>query len=190
MAGTSVLIAGRPAPIASVSVGRIDAIVPYDVPLNTQHQVIVQKGPVATVPEMVTVAPAQPAIFTQDKSGVGQGSVYALRADDTQVLADAANPVTTGDNILIQCAGLGAVSPPVDAGTVTPDSPPSMTVNAVKVTIGGVDAPVTFAGLQPGLTGVYQVRATVPDGVSSCSNVPVLVSAAGQLSQGVTIAVY
>jgi uncharacterized protein (TIGR03437 family) len=190
LAGTSVLIAGRPAPIASVSDGRIDAIVPYDVPPNTQHQIIVQKGAVATVPETVTVAPAQPAIFTQDKSGTGQGSVYVLRADGTQVLANAANPVATGDNILIQCAGLGAVSPGVDAGTVTPDSPPSMTVNAVKVTIGGVDAPVTFAELQPGLTGVYRVRATVPDGVGAGNDVPIIISAAGQLSQGVTIAVH
>ena len=103
---------------------------------------------------------------------------------------DAANPVATGDNILIQCAGLGAVNPAVDAGTVTPDSPPPVTVNAVKVSIGGVDAPVTFAGLQPGLTGVYQVRATVPIEVGAGNGVQVILIAAGQLSQGVTIAVH
>src|SRR5450432_2538794 len=108
LAGTSVLIAGRPAPLVSVSDGRIDAIVPYDVPPNTQHQVIVQKGAVATVPETVTVAPAQPAVFTQDKSGTGQASVYAVRDDGTQVLADGANPVTPGDSIVIECAGLGS----------------------------------------------------------------------------------
>ena len=153
LAGTSVLIAGRPAPIVSVSDGRIDAIVPYDVPPNTQHQVIVQKGAVATVPETVTVAPAQPAVFTQDKSGTGQASVYAVRADGTQVLADAANPVTAGDSIVIQCAGLGAVNPAVAAGAATPDSPPSVTVNAVTVSIGGVDAPVTFAAPRARIDG-------------------------------------
>ena len=116
--------------------------------------------------------------------------MYTLRTDGTQVLVDAANPVTAGDNILIQCAGLGAVDPAVEAGTVTPDSPPSTTVNAVTVSIGGVDAPVTFAGLQPGLTGVYQVRAMVPIGVNTGSDVPMIVSAAGQLSQGVAIAVH
>ncbi len=189
LAGTSVLIAGRPAPLVSVSDGRIDAIVPYDVPPNTQHQVIVQKGAVATVPETVTVAPAQPAIFTQDKSGTGQASVYAVRDDGTQVLADAANPVTAGDSIVIQCAGLGAVNPAVAAGTSAPDSPLSATVNTVTVSIGGVDAPVTSAALEPGLTGVYQVQATVPNGVSAGSAVPIIVSAAGQLSQAVTIAV-
>lgn len=190
LAGTSVLIAGRPAPIVSVSDTRIDAIVPYDVPPNTQHQVIVQKGAVATVPETVTVAPAQPAVFTQNKSGTGQASVFAVQADGTQVLADAANPVAAGDTIVIQCAGLGAVTPAVAAGTVTPDSPPSVTVNAVTVTIGGVPAAVTSSGLAPGLTGVYQVQAKVPNGVSAGSGVPIIVSAAGQLSQPVTIAIH
>jgi uncharacterized protein (TIGR03437 family) len=190
LAGASVLIAGRAAPIVSVSDGRIDAIVPYDVPPNTQHQVIVQNGAAVTVPETVTVAPAQPAIFSEDKSGAGQGSVYGVRADGTQVLADAASPVGVGDSLVIRCAGLGAVNPAVDAGAAAPDAPPSATVNTVKVSIGGVDAPVTFAGLMPGLTGVYQVRATVPEGVSAGSAVPVILSAAGQLSQAVTIAVH
>jgi len=190
LAGTSVLIAGRPAPIVSVSDSRVDAIVPYDVPPNTQHQVIVQKGSVATVPETVTVAPAQPAVFTQNKSGTGQASVFAVQADGTQVLADAANPVAAGDTIVIQCAGLGAVTPAVAAGSVTPDSPPSVTVNAVTVTIGGLPAVVTFARLSPGLTGVYQVQAKVPNGVSAGSAVPIAVSAAGRLSQPVTIAIH
>ena len=57
------------------------------------------------------------------------------------------------------------------------------------MTIGGVDAPVTFAGLQPGLTGVYQVRTTVPIR-GSAGGVPIIVSAAGQLTEGVTIAVH
>jgi len=190
LAGAAVLIAGRPAPIISVSDARIDAIVPYDVPPNTQHQVIVQKGAVATVPETVTVAPAQPAVFTPNKSGTGQASVFAVQADGSQVLADAANPVAAGDTIVIQCAGLGAVTPAVAAGTVTPDSPPSTTMTPVTVSIGGVDAPVTQSALAPGLTGVYQVRVTVPNGVSAGSAVPIVVSAAGQLSQPVTIAIH
>ena len=189
LAGASVLIAGRLAPVSSVSDGRIDAIVPYDVPPNTQHQVIVQKGAVTTVPQTVTVAPAQPAIFTEDKSGTGQASVYAAQDDGTQILADSAHPVTAGDNIVIQCAGLGTVDPAVPAGAPAPDSPPSVTVNAVTVSIGGVNAPVTSAQLAPGLTGVYQVQARVPAGVDAGPAVPIVVSAAGQLSPAVTIAV-
>ena len=62
------LIAGRLAPLLSVSEGRIDAIVPYDVPPNTSLQLLVLKGTVPTLPEPVNTAPAQPAIFTKDKS--------------------------------------------------------------------------------------------------------------------------
>ena len=47
-----------------------------------------------------------------------------------------------------------------------------------------------WARLAPGLTGIYQVQAKVPNGVSAGSAVPIVVSAAGQLSQPVTIAIH
>jgi uncharacterized protein (TIGR03437 family) len=65
-----------------------------------------------------------------------------------------------------------------------------VTVNAVTVTIGGVPAVVTQSALAPGLTGVYQVQAKVPSGVSAGNAEPIVVSAAGQLSQPVTIAIH
>jgi uncharacterized protein (TIGR03437 family) len=189
LGGTSVLMAGRELPLVRVSGDRIDAIIPYDVPANTQHQLIVQTGSSTTTPEPVTVAPAQPAIFTADKTGSGQGQIYVVTADGPPALADASHPVKAGDTILIQCAGLGAVDPPVNAGTSSPDSPPSRTVNAVSVKIGGVDATVSFAGLAPGSTGVYQVNVTVPQGVTAGAAVPVVLSVAGQISPPVTITV-
>jgi uncharacterized protein (TIGR03437 family) len=39
-------------------------------------------------------------------------------------------------------------------------------IDPVTVTIGGVNAPVFFAGLIPGFTGLYQVNATVPTGIA------------------------
>jgi uncharacterized protein (TIGR03437 family) len=65
------------------------------------------------------------------------------------------------------------------------DSPPS-TVNAVTLTIGGVSAPVSFAGLLPGLAGVYQVQSTVPNGVSSGGPAQFVLTVAGQASDPVT----
>ncbi len=103
---TSDLIAGSIAPLVSVSSARIDAVVPYGVPPNTQQQVIVQHGAAITPPEPVTVAAAQPAIFTQDKSGSGQASVFVIQADGSKTLADPAHPASAGDAITIQCAGL------------------------------------------------------------------------------------
>ncbi len=110
--------------------------------------------------------------------------------DQTQILADAANPGTAGDYIVIYCTGLGEVSPPVKAGTAAPLDHVTQTVNPVSVTIGGVPAQVMFAGLNPGFAGLYQVNAVVPQGVAPGSAVTVSLAEAGQLSPPVTMAVH
>jgi len=59
----------------------------------------------------------------------------------------------------------------------------------VTVTIGGLAAPVTFAGLAPGLAGVYQVNAQVPAGVVANDAVPVVITQGNLQSNTATIAV-
>jgi uncharacterized protein (TIGR03437 family) len=56
--------------------------------------------------------------------------------------------------------------PPAD-GAAVPGSPLFQTVAQVQATIGGIGAPVTFAGLTPTLAGLYQVNVQVPAGVTS-----------------------
>ena len=115
--------------------------------------------------------------------------IYHLAADGTRVPADSQNPLRVGDRILIQCAGLGAVTPPIAAGIAAPADRPVSTVAQVGVQIGGVDAAVSFAGLIVGQVGVYQVQATVPAGVSPGDAVPVVLGVEGQSSPAVTVVV-
>jgi len=194
--GMQVLLAGRQLALRSTSDGQINAIIPYDVPPNATHQMIVQRGTAASVPEPVTVAAAQPAIFTQDGSGQGLGMVVDMQPDGTQFMVDANDPASAGDTLVIYCAGLGPVDPPVTAGDVAPDST-SQTTNPVTVTIGGVPATVQFAGLAPfsstgpdslDFAGIYQVSVILPDGVTPAPDTPVIVTVAGQDSPPVTIA--
>src|SRR6185369_14888781 len=91
--------------------------------------------------------------------------------------------------ILIECTGLGAVDRPAPAGTAAPETPAAQTVNEVTVTIGGVAARVTFAGLAPGSTGRYQIRAIAPPGVSLGDAVSVQVTVAGQSSVPFTMSI-
>ena len=140
------------------------------------------------MPEPVTVAAAQPAVFTLNQSGQGQGQVFVATAT-TQVLADGSNPAKSGDVVIIWCAGLGAVNPSAVAGSAAPSSPPATTVDTVAVSIGGVNAQVQFAGLVPGFTGLYQINAVVPAGVTPGNDVPVVLSVSGQDSPLVTMAV-
>lgn len=74
-------------------------------------------------------------------------------------------------------------------GAAAPLSPLAYAMGRVSLTIGGVNAPVAFAGLTPGFVGLYQINATVPPGVPPGSQVPVVINVAGQASPPVTMAV-
>jgi uncharacterized protein (TIGR03437 family) len=49
------------------------------------------------------------------------------------------------------------------------------------MTVGGLPAPVGFAGLAPGFASLYQINAIVPEGVTP-GEVDVIVSISGQPS--------
>lgn len=82
----------------------------------------------------------------------------------TQTLANAARPAAAGETLEIYALGLGETIPIVEVGTASP-SPPARAKVTPRLQIGGRDAEISFAGLVPGLAGVYQVNAKVP-GVS------------------------
>ena len=47
------------------------------------------------------------------------------------------------------------------------------------MTIGGIDAPVTFQGLAPGFVGLYQINVTVPSLVRPGEEVPIVLRQSG-----------
>ena len=185
LSGTEVTLAGRPLPLLYASDGQINAQVPYDVPFDIPQQLLVRRGATLSVPETITVAAAQPAIFAKDRSGRGQGVIINAQGE----LVEPPRAARAGDAIVIYCAGLGAVDPPVTSGSAAPDSPLSRTVSPVSVTIGGISAQVLFAGLTPRFSGLYQVNAVVPAGVTPGDAVPVILTVARQMSPQVTMAV-
>ena len=188
LGATQVIMAGQPLPLQFAASGQINAIIPYDVPANATQQVVVVNGPAYSQPEPVIVAPAQPAVFTADASGSGTGIIVDVQPDGSQFVVNAGNPASAGDAIVIYCAGLGPVDPPVAAGSAASLTQLSNTVNPVTVTIGGQSAQVIFGGLAPGFAGLYQVNAIVPSGITPASNVPLVLTVAGQSSAPVTIA--
>jgi uncharacterized protein (TIGR03437 family) len=185
LSGTEVLLGGRNLPLLYTSDGQVNAQVPFDLTVDTQHQVVIRRDTALSVPEVLTVAPAQPAVFTADQSGRGQGVIFRGNA-----VADAANPAHEGDTVVIYCAGLGPVNPPSDAGAPAPVSPLSRLAKPAFVTIGNIPARVDFAGLTPGVAGVYQINAVVPPGVTPGDAVPVIITTSDQSSPPVTMAVH
>jgi uncharacterized protein (TIGR03437 family) len=172
-------------PLLYASDGQVNALIPFGIAVNTQHQIVVQRGGSNTNPAQVTIAPAGPAVFTRDQSGGGQGLVLNAAAR----IVDASDPAAAGDAVVIYCTGLGEVSPPVQEGMPAPADPLSRVTGSVSVTIGGKDAQVIFAGLAPGFAGLYQVNAIVPSGITPASGVDLAITVSGQASQPVTIGV-
>jgi trimeric autotransporter adhesin len=184
-----VALGGIPLPLQFTKGSQINAVLPYNIPVNTVQQLVVEHASLLTIPIKLNVATAQPAIFTTTQSGSGQGAITVYRGVDQQPVADTSNPAGAGDTIIIYCTGLGAVTPAVPAGSMTPADHLTNTVNPASVTIGGLNAPVNFAGLTPGYAGLYQINAVVPKGVVPGDAVPVTATVAGQTSAPVTIAI-
>jgi uncharacterized protein (TIGR03437 family) len=190
MNGTTATVAGIPLPLLYTSDGQVNALMPYGLTSDVTLQLIVQRGNSLSLPEPVRIAPSEPAIFTKDLSGTGQGIVLGVNADGTQYFAQPGSPASSGAVLVIYAAGLGSVNPSLTAGSPAPLSPLSPTTNPVTATIGGVPTQVLFAGLTPGFAGLYQVNAVVPDGVTPGDAVPIVLSVSGQSSPAsVTIAV-
>jgi uncharacterized protein (TIGR03437 family) len=189
LASASLLIAGRLLPLVFTSTGQINAEMPFEVPTGAVYQMVLQRGTKLSVPQTVTVTPAEPGIFTINATGQGQGHIYKFPTPTEQILADASNPATAGDAIVIYCSGLGSVSPPVTDGAATPFDTLRQTVNPVTLTIGGVAANVFFAGLTPGFSGLYQVNAVVPSGIAPGLQIPVILTESSLSSAPVSMAI-
>jgi uncharacterized protein (TIGR03437 family) len=107
-------------------------------------------------------------------------------------------PAKSGDVIQMFLTGLGKATPggdpvgqPIATGTVAPTNgtPLYMTVQKPSVTIGGVPAIVSFSGVAPGNAGLYQINATVPDGVPPNDDVSIVVTMPNGSKDTITIAV-
>jgi len=143
--------AGHPLPLLFASDGQVNAMIPYGIPVNAHYQLVVSRGSSISAPEPVTLAGAQPAIFTTNQSGSGQGAILDLNNQ----LVQPGNPAHANDVVVMYCESLGDVNPAVPAGTAAPGSPPALAANPVTVTIGGVNAVVEWpcskrpAGCEP-----------------------------------------
>jgi minor extracellular serine protease Vpr len=176
-------------PLYYVSQNQVNAVVPFEVSVNTSLQLLVQRGSTYSTPVQVNVAQAQPGIFSATGVVGGAGLIYVYPlAGGQPYLASAAAPAHAGDTIVLYCAGLGGVSPAVADGAA-PGQQLSNTVSTAQLTVGGKSAHVAFAGLAPGFAGLYQVNAVVPSGVQAGASVPVQLTIDGQVSPVITIAV-
>jgi uncharacterized protein (TIGR03437 family) len=184
--GTQVLINGQPVPLLYASGNQVNAIVPYEVGTSGSATVQVVASGASSQPWGMPVAVAAPGVFAVGSVGVGQAA--ALNQDNSP--NSASNPAPRGSVVQFFGTGEGLTSPANVTGGVTPGSGNSTTL-PVTVMIGGIGAVVTYQGSAPAeVSGVMQVNAIIPAGVTPGGAVPVVIQVGNQKSQsGMTIAV-
>ena len=187
---TAVLLDGQFIPLYFASGGQVNAMIPYGLPINSTHQLVLQRGNSLSVPQSVVIGVARPGVLTPDSSGAGQGHIYKVDAAGNQILADNNAPAKAGDTLVIYCTGFGAVNPPLTAGAITPFTFLTSTVDTLTAMIGGKPAAVGFAGLTPGFAGLYQVNAVVPAGLPNSDATTLQLTISGQESPSVTLSVH
>jgi uncharacterized protein (TIGR03437 family) len=174
---------GKALPLYYTSGGQVNAMIPYDVALNTSQQLVARSGNALSSPQPALIVPARPGVFVMDATG--QGAIVGSTG-----LANPTSPVKPGDVVVVYCTGLGAVDPPVEAGKAASLTTLSPTVNPVTATVGGRVATVLFAGVTPGFSGLYQVNLIVPAGLPDSDTTTLVLSANGQDSATVTFAIH
>jgi uncharacterized protein (TIGR03437 family) len=180
---TMVFLGNLQLPLFFTSAGQLNAVVPYETPVNTSLQIVVQRENTYNATAVsVDLAATQPGVLQY-------GQQQAIAVDVNGNLIGPSNPAHAGDVLVLYCLGLGAVTPAVADGAAAPSNPPASTVNPVTVTVGTQTANVFFAGLTPTLAGLYQIDFYVPQGTPTGDQVPVTLAVGGQTSAAVNLSV-
>jgi uncharacterized protein (TIGR03437 family) len=189
LGGVSVTINGIACPIYYVSATQISVIVPYEVASNQSGLANIQvtNGTAKSNVVQLYLTDAAPGSFSQETTPLlatqagqpsldGIGYAAALHAA-TGALVTPSNPAQAGEYISVFLTGLGPVSPAVSNGALGPSGPlswsnlsppPNGTGNLVVLFndyyIGSLQnfGTIQFAGLAPGLAGLYQINVQVP----------------------------
>jgi len=189
LGGVTLTAAGRDLPLFYTSSEQVNAQLPTELAAGTRVAVVakvtVGGNAILAVPEIITIGPTAPGIFSVNQDGKGQGVIVDASnrlLDGTQASA------APGQVVVIYCSGLGATTPAVASGQAAPSNPLALVTPTPVVNIGGASAVVQFAGMTPGLVGLYQINVVVPAGVSGAA-VPVSITHLGVTSNTVTMVV-
>ena len=190
LGGTRVLFDGVPGAVIFASANQVNVVAPYSLAGKTSTQIQVERAGGWSNTLTVDVAPSGPGIFTLTQTGVGQAAALNFGLDGLLTLNGPGNRARRGGIVVIFATGEGLLAPPPEDGEIVGDELPRVQL-PVSLTIGGVQAVVTYAGGAPGfVAGFVQINAVVPAGIAAGAAVPVVLSVGGVASPaGATIAV-
>lgn len=167
---------GVPTPMMFVSPGQVNAQIPYTIDGNAT---IVLRTPGGVSDNYyVQVRSTAPTVFRSSLPGTGSIIATVVRKRNNE-LVTLSNPVHRGEGVVVYLTGMGRTFPAIEAGIPGPNDPPLTVLVEPKVTIGGRDMGIRFAGLSPGQVGVYQIDADVPGDTPLGLEIPLVISQSG-----------
>lgn len=159
--GVRVLADGAPLPLLSISPDEIWFQVPFElaprasIAVALEHSSVFEGCPATDV----AVAPRAPYFFDY-------GALIAAHQDFSALVTLSA-PAQTGEVIHAYAVGLGAVTPAMATGMSTPLDRLYPLADPFECHVGygqtGPPLEVDFAGLAPGMIGIYQVDIQMPE---------------------------
>ena len=188
LAGRRVLVNDREAQLFSVLPSQINYLIPQDLG-NGMAAVKVVRGSETIAQGTAEITRVAPGLFTANSNGLGVPAAVAVR-----VKADGTNPVEAVARF-DQRAGM-FVPLPLDLG---PESEPVFLIlfgtgfrfrsalTAVSVRVGGIEAPVEFAGAVPGFVGLDQINARLPRTLVGRGDAEVILTVDGQAANTVQV---
>lgn len=174
-----ITVNGLPIPLIFVSGREINAQIPYEV-VGSTTLILRTPGGVSDNYNL-SVSSTAPSIFRTMIEGI-DGQVATIVNGRNGLIVTNSNPVKRGDSIVIYLTGLGKTNPPVEAGLSAPGDPLARPLVDPKVSIGGVEQPVTFSGLTPGEVGVYQINVRILAWAPTGFTVPLTITQGGSVT--------
>jgi uncharacterized protein (TIGR03437 family) len=176
LAGTTVRVAGRPAPLFFVSPGQVNYLVPpglqvSDLDGNGMANVEITAGNGVVSRGQARINRVSPAIFSFDSSGGGLPAALIVRvkADGRQIIEPVAeflngrvraNPVDLGraDEIIFLTMFVSGIR---NAGDPNNDGNAN---ESIRVLLDDFEIAPSYAGAQPTLAGLDQINVEIPRG--------------------------
>jgi uncharacterized protein (TIGR03437 family) len=171
--GVSVMIDGRVAFVSYVSPGQINVQAPTTIRPG-QVQVIVNNDGKVSRPYAVQVNSLQPGLLRIPGPTVALTYAAGLLPDQSFALppefglSGPTRRARIGEIMTFYGIGFGPTVPEIAAGRIATGQ--AAVAARVEARLGGIPADVTYAGLVPGMVGLYQFNVVVPDDLSRASS--------------------
>jgi uncharacterized protein (TIGR03437 family) len=188
--GVRVWFDSTPAPILFARNDQVNVVAPYSIAGKRSVRVQVEWRGAWSRPAVLPVRAARPGLLTLDQSGQGQIAALTVDAQGQVAVNGPDAPASPGQAVTLFAVGMGRFSRSFPDGLVVGDELPRPS-QPIRVTIGGRQAEVLYAGGAPGMVlGVVQINVLVPEGLAPSDATPVTVEVGEESSQaGTTIAV-